>query len=165
MRKINIIGIALFIIAFSAYAYITWPHHVLKMIDGIEYSQTDKDYSSPVTILIHGTMKKEMTGGRSFTGTIELKEADISFPRQKMVLLFDEADWSSLSFRDLDGKLYDYGELFAAEKMDKVVICTPENNESGNTAGNILAFPADDREEAVALATKFFDRERELKIK
>lgn len=160
MRKVNIIGIVVFIVVFSAYAYITWPHKIQTEIKGIEYSRTDAEHVERITIRIHGTMKKEMTGGRIFTGTIELESASLLLPKQKLTLPFDDADWSNLSFRDLNGKLFYYGDLFADEDMSEVVIVAPDDKKSEAGSGMILVFPAEDRTDAEELTLQYFEKER-----
>jgi hypothetical protein len=158
----NILGIASFLIIILLYAYITWPHHILKEMNGIEYSQEDKDLCVPVSVTIHGTMKQGLTGGRIFTGTIDLRKTNIAFPDQKLTISFDKVDWSSLSFGSLSGEFFDYGGMFADEDMSRVVICEHDKVVSTGAirSGNILAFPAEERAEAEKLTLDYFKQEK-----
>jgi len=161
-KFLYVLGSVLFLALIAIYVYITWPHRIVKELNGIEYSQEDKALCEPVSVKIHGTMKQALTGGRVFTGTIELRKTDLALPDQKLTLSFDKVDWSSLTFRDLEGEFYDYGEMFADEEMNKIVIVEPDPGNSTDAAAtcSILAFPAEDRAEAEKLTLAYFKNEK-----
>ena len=161
-KLIYAVGIILFLAIVGMYVYLTWPHKIQQEMNGIEYSQEDKTLCQPVSVKIDGTMKQDLTGNRIFTGTIELLKTDLLLPDQKLTLSFDKVDWSNLSFRDLEGKYFDYGEMFADEEMSKVVIVEPDTGQTAGTskAGSILAFPAEDRAEAETVTRSYFQQEK-----
>lgn len=167
-NKLNIAGVLVCLVIASIYLSITWPKPVQFEMKGIEYSQAEKDFCKTVKIKVEGTTKREMTVGRVFTGTIAVEGSDVSLPTDQMMLSFGKTDWTELTFRNLDGQFFDYGELFADPDMKSIVIVEPYGGKPGDGRpegepgdNKILVFPARDRADAEKTAKAYFQKQRE----
>jgi hypothetical protein len=142
--KLKII-IGILFLGLIVYLFLALPRQVSLEMKGIAFSQTDPAYTEDVSIKIDGQINNLYFGARGFTGQIYCKA--IGLDGEYFNLLFDDTNKSYLSVPQKTGKPIEYGEIFADEKMDELVIVKGDN---------IFVFPSENREAAKKTADEYF---------
>jgi len=139
------IGISLLILGLIIFLFLIWPRQVNLDLKGIEFTQDDKINAENISIKINGHINNQYFGVREFTGRIYCEAINLN--GEFFNLLFDKTNKSYLSITKENGESFEYGEIFGNETMDELVIVN---------GGNILVFPAKNRDVAEETATKYF---------
>lgn len=146
--KIKVI-LCILIFCLAVYLFLAWPRPVNLDLKGTAYSQSDPAYTENVSIKINGQINNQYFGARGFTGQIYCEA--IGLNGEYLKLAFDETNKSYLSVVQKNKGVVDYGEIFASNKMDTLVIVQGEE---------ICVFPSANRKDAKKVAEKYFSEEQ-----
>lgn len=138
-------------------------------VEAMEYSLGDAAYAVPHTIVIQGTYTKQVIGETKFQGTLAISGIESTQPPNQANAIFSgpRAYVHYLGFSS-DGRssfLFsnELIELYATSDFSQFSFKLFETTEDGDTfsaswdekTGRFLAYPAQTREEAVALLDQF----------
>ncbi|MCL6458255.1 MAG: hypothetical protein K6T85_09645 [Gorillibacterium sp.] len=135
-------------------------------VQGIQcqLGETHQDYVEPVTITINGTVQKRLNGSQIFKGMIEIEGEGLPhLEDQKKVLINIDKRGRGTIFdyyfdQDAPGP-FSYDSIFIDDKFESLTILVKKEVKAGayswtSDDGIIIAAPAINREEAVALSEK-----------
>jgi hypothetical protein len=173
MKRIAVIGVLLLTAGFLAWlAYLFWPNTVDIEAQGMKYrlGTPGAPEERLLNVRIKGTIYREnFMGDRRFHGTIELEGEEIPVPAAYRKTDFVRPrgfEYYFIFFHYVDrlGRLQNVhlGLLFLDEDAGRVAIAMYEPEEDGagwnSDTGLMVAAPASNREEAVALSNELMQR-------
>lgn len=148
------------------YTWYTYPKHIVRNIEGVEFSlgKHHKQDSTPVKIEIDGKLKRNWKGQQEFEGSIQvISDAEPRVEEGKYTkVIFNLSGGGVLIYDDIvDGtpKLNTYGLIFIHDNFSSVAIAkyTVENEQTKSwytDNGLMIAGPASNREDGISLSNK-----------
>lgn len=146
------------------YTWYTYPKHIVRNIEGVEFSlgKHHNQDSMQVNIEIDGKLKRNWKGQQEFEGSIEVisDTEPRSDDEKHTIVIFNISGGGVLIYDDfVDGtlKMKSYGLIFMHDNFGSVAIAkyTPESEETkGWSADNglMIAGPASNRDEGLRLS-------------
>lgn len=167
MKRIAIFGALLAAAALAAYAaYWFWPKTVDFEAQGMKYrlGEAGAAEERPLKVSIQGKLYRNLKGDRIFKGTVELEGEENPVPEEQRSLeitKFRGTDYYWLVYHyiaDAKPRTFSQGNLYANGDFSKIAIAlfTREGDGGhwGAEDGLMIAAPASNREEAVALSNE-----------
>jgi|CeladaMinimDraft_18_1061708.scaffolds.fasta_scaffold01391_6 hypothetical protein len=169
MKRFLLTGVLLLAAAVLAWtAHLFWPKTVNFEAQGMKYrlGAPGSEEERLLTVRIKGNIYREnLRGDRRFKGTIELEGEENPVPanqRQLEIRKFRGFDYYWIVYAYVDDlgrpRQYAQGNLFMNDGFDKVAITLFEQADGqegwSGASGLMIAAPASDREEALAVANE-----------
>lgn len=172
-KKYGLLALMIVVAGLSVFLPIyIWPKEVDMEFDGVMFNG-EVSYSETVHIEITGHINRRLFGGTLFLGKIKLDGSGISdeFQKQTVQIKYNLSDIGVLKYLDEStGKMRLVEKGFAAMPLDVswliISLNEGDNVDDHKIEGSmIIAGPAVNRSEAVALANEIFDKLLEEPLK
>ncbi|MBH5317648.1 hypothetical protein I6N90_07515 [Paenibacillus sp. GSMTC-2017] len=158
-----IVSIALIV---GLYVWYSYPKSIDIEINAVEYQVGLKDQQKTrsFTIKIDGYFSKKLNGTKDFDGTIHLPNELLPLPdsRKTLNISFDKQGVGTLIYSYVDNKytkLYSFGTIFINKDFTQVSIMnTSQDRKWSADDGQMIAGPAENREEALAISVKLMKK-------
>lgn len=158
-------GVIVIAFALGAVVFYTYPRHVARVMKGVEYRVgAGHPHIVPVTIRVHGTLRRSLTGLRTFQGILRISGASVSHPddNRPLTIRFDSNGAGIMAYGyDLHGRPITHGAgvVFINHDMSRLTIqeFTPGAGWTA-TDGLTISAPARGRSEALQISNELMKK-------
>jgi hypothetical protein len=137
-------------------------------MEGIEFKSGNGLFEKKVSVKIDGWYSKKLRGhefeGSMFINDNELREVNLKFDKY--------GNSSIISYREDKGEYDFFGELFVNGRFEKLAICVFEEDieKAGashwsSKGGLVVAAPAENRGEALKIASELIGKKHKINLK
>jgi hypothetical protein len=166
MKRIVLLAALLAIAAAAFPAYWFWPREVDFEAQGMKYrlGSPGAPEERPLKVSIRGKLYRNLKGDLTFKGTVGLEGEDIPVPEDQRTVKITKykglhSYWLVYSYiEDAKPYIFSMGQLFTDDDFGRIAIQLYEHEEGGGhwdaESGLMIAAPASNREEAVALSNE-----------